>query len=660
MDPKVVEDRAYGDRLRDSLLSLPSLSLVTGVENLDIYFADPSARGTEAERPVSVEWIDPTDASAGFQVDAGLRIQGHLGRSELVPKHSLRLLFKKVYGPAQLEYEVFPDSLVDSFDTLVLRAGNNESFAGHPSTKTRLATYAKDEWLRRSQLVLSGVGAHGRYVHLYLNGLYWGLYNLVERPNASFAASYLGGDKEEWFSAKPGGADDGILCRLDSMRRLAELGGMADPARYAAMLEFIDPVQFSDYLLAHWYAGADDWPENNWYIGLQQPDNPFLFFAWDGELSWLNGADVQLGVDAKQDRVFPNIIKPAFTSLIQNPDFRMTLADRLYKHTSPGGALSDSAAKTRWMDITGDIEEAIIAESARWGDTWYEDPITLDDWYQGRDQVIDQMSGNAAKLLAQARAQGYYPLIDPPAFGQETPNFRDQMRLTMRASHGDIFYTLDGSDPRVQITGAVSPTAIKYTEPIELTNSTRVRARALEQGLWSALNEADFVEVSQPNGLRVTEIMYNPIGGDEYEFLELTNAGSLEIDLSDASFEGIDLRFDKHTRLAGGATMVLAADAAAFQERYPDVSIAAVYGGELSDRGEKITLRSSTGKSLLSFTYDDENGWPLTADGRGDSLVLTDLTGDMDAARAWQVSTRLYGTPGTLSLIHISEPTRPY
>ena len=96
---------------------------------------------------------------------------------------------------------------------------------------------------------------------------------------------------------------------------------MADPARYAAMLEFIDPVQFSDYLLAHWYAGADDWPENNWYIGLQQPDNPFLFFAWDGELSWLNGADVQLGVDAKQDRVFPNIIKPAFSFAYSEPRF---------------------------------------------------------------------------------------------------------------------------------------------------------------------------------------------------------------------------------------------------------------------------------------------------------------------------------------------------
>ena len=107
------------------------------------------------------------------------------------------------------------------------------------------------------------------------------------------------------------------------------------------------------------------------------------------------------------------------------------------------------------------------------------------------------------------------------------------------------------------------------------------------------------------------------------------------------------MRFDKPTRLAGGATMILAADADAFQERYPDGPIAAVYEGELSDRGEKITLRSSTGKSLLSFTYDDENGWPLTADGRGDSLVLTDLTGDMDAARAWQVSPRLYGTPGT-------------
>ena len=34
---------------------------------------------------------------------------------------------------------------------------------------------------------------HGTWVHLYINGLYWGVYNPTERPDASFMASYYGG-----------------------------------------------------------------------------------------------------------------------------------------------------------------------------------------------------------------------------------------------------------------------------------------------------------------------------------------------------------------------------------------------------------------------------------------------------------------------------------
>jgi hypothetical protein len=647
MDPAVVEDPKYHDRMRDSLLSLPTLSLATGIDNLDIYFVDPLAQGIGSERPVSAEWIDPTGETEGFRVDAGLRIQGKLARSDLVPKHSLRLLFRKAYGSPQLEYELFPGSPVSDFDVLVLRAGSVDSYACYPFFKTPHATYAKDEWMRRSQLAMSGFGARGRFVHLYLNGLYWGVYNLVERPDASFAASYFGGEKEEWLSAKPGGADEGILCRIDSMRRLAELGQMADPAHYAAMLEFIDPVQFSDYLIAHWYAGGKDSFENNWYTAMRQPDGPFLFFAWDDEMSWLNGASVDMGPDGMGDRMFPNIIKSLFAALLLNPDFRVTLADRLYKQISPGGALSDESARARWLEITGELEEAMIAESARWGDTWFDPPITQADWHEGRGAVLAQMNGNAARLLALARAQGYYPPVDPPVFSQAGGSFEGRLRLTMSAWQGDIYYTLDGSDPRAQVTGAVNPAAIQYADAIELSGSTRVRARVLADGVWSAMNEADFVESSQPDGLRITEIMYNPLDGDDYEFLALSNVGAFEVDLSGARFAGIDLRFDRGTRLAGGATMVLAADADAFRSRYPDAPIGAVYSGELSDRGETIVLRDIAGDVLLSLAYDDEDGWPLTADGPGDSLVLTDLTGDANAPSSWQASSVLYGTPGT-------------
>ena len=52
--------------------------------------------------------------------------------------------------------------------------------------------------LRDVEIHLAGYGSRNIWVHLYLNGLYWGLYNPVERPDASFAASYGGGVPEEW------------------------------------------------------------------------------------------------------------------------------------------------------------------------------------------------------------------------------------------------------------------------------------------------------------------------------------------------------------------------------------------------------------------------------------------------------------------------------
>src|SRR5690606_16462928 len=113
-------------------------------------------------------------------------------------------------------------------------AGVDRSFAGHPPAPDRQVdhrqtTYARDEWLRDAQLAMSGVGVHGMFVHLYLNGLYWGIYNLVERPDHAFASAYLGGDKDEWFAVNHGGMIEGFADRFNILIQLAQDGGLADP-----------------------------------------------------------------------------------------------------------------------------------------------------------------------------------------------------------------------------------------------------------------------------------------------------------------------------------------------------------------------------------------------------------------------------------------------
>ncbi|NJN83131.1 MAG: hypothetical protein HC802_13160, partial [Caldilineaceae bacterium] len=230
MDPDIVLDPTYGPQMRDALLALPTLSLVTDLSNLDIY-AEPGKRGPESERPVSVELFYPDGSQPGFQINSGIRIQGGAGRWEFMPKHSFRLFFKRDYGPTTLSAQLFPDSPVSEFETLTLRAGVDRSYAGHPpaegeSANHRATTYTRDEWGRDAQIAVSGVGSHGIFVHLYLNGLYWGIYNVVERPDNAFAASYMGGVKEEWFSANHGGAVDGQMDRFNVLIQLAEEGGL--------------------------------------------------------------------------------------------------------------------------------------------------------------------------------------------------------------------------------------------------------------------------------------------------------------------------------------------------------------------------------------------------------------------------------------------------
>ena len=112
--------------------------------------------------------------------------------------------------------------------------------------------------------------------------------------------------------------------------------------------------------------------------------------------------------------------------------------------------------------------------------------------------------------------------------------------------------------------------------------------------------------------------------------------------------EGITFTFPpRATPLAPGEFVVLVRNFAAFAERYPDVVIGGTYQGKLSNQGEKVTLRDIGGEVVVSIDYDDENGWPISPDGRGDSLVLVDLRRDPNNPKNWRASTRLYGSPGT-------------
>ena len=83
------------------------------------------------------------------------------------------------------------------------------------------------------------VAAGDRFVHLYINGQYWGLYETDERPEASFGEAYLGGDREDYDVIKNDSSGSRALeatdGTMDAYRRLYDAAVAAQPALAPAL-----------------------------------------------------------------------------------------------------------------------------------------------------------------------------------------------------------------------------------------------------------------------------------------------------------------------------------------------------------------------------------------------------------------------------------------
>ncbi|HEV8293465.1 MAG TPA: lamin tail domain-containing protein, partial [Tepidisphaeraceae bacterium] len=219
---------------------------------------------------------------------------------------------------------------------------------------------------------------------------------------------------------------------------------------------------------------------------------------------------------------------------------------------------------------------------------------------------------------------------------------------------GTIYYTTDGSDPRL-VGGGLNGGAIAYSDTINLTQSTNVRARVLNGSTWSAIIDAKFI-IGPPPAVRVSEMMYHarpadaasPYIPDQFDYIELLNTSGSPIDLTGIRFtKGITFTFPNMT-LAAGARTLIVANQAAFESRYGiSLPIAGVFTGTLSDSGENIRLETGLGQEIEEFKYKD-NWYPQT-DGDGFSLVAIDpsatdlVLSDKDG---WRPSEPLDGGPG--------------
>ncbi|MBO5467117.1 MAG: CotH kinase family protein [Prevotella sp.] len=395
MDPEMTGDPALREKIAQGLYTLPILSIVSDKDNffsheknsetggIYIYTGPPVGdnTGNGWTRQASTELFGGPQQH-DFTTDCGVRLHGGHGRlPEKNPKHSFRLVFKKEYGLSKLEYPLFGDSA--EFDQLVLRCHFGNSWQHQDPVRRPRGQYTRDVWARRMQRKMGHTAVDALYVHLFLNGMYWGLYNIAERVDEQFGKSHFGGKKSEYDVVKieeEGGrhleASEGTLAKWN---RMIETVGKASDDTYYYMLqgkdaagkddETIEPLlhieSFIDYMIINQYAGNTDWDYHNWYAVAHREDKSkgFRFLCWDSEQIFESSSD-----NVVPDNEGKNYPTGIFQALLKNDMFANRYLRRAQELLSDGGMLSERSVVQVWDSLYNVVSLAVYDESARWGD----------------------------------------------------------------------------------------------------------------------------------------------------------------------------------------------------------------------------------------------------------------------------------------------------
>lgn len=727
VDPRVVNNPAYSGNFNSSLVDIPSVSIITDLKNLfdpaSGIYVNADGHGLNWEKECSVELIQP-DGTPGFNVNAGLRIRGGYSRNDSYPKHAFRLFFREIYGSDKLYYPLFGEEGVDEFDKIDLRCEQNYSWNNGSSYNS----FVREIFSRDTQRDMGQPYTRSRYYHLYLNGMYWGLYQSQERSEARYASSYLDGEDEDFDVVKVNTenskysleATDGNLDSWQKLWTMCVTGFSSNKNFYALEGKdqygkpikggevLVDIDNLIDYMLVIFYTGNFDAPTasfmknkgtNNFYAVDNREDKSkgFIFFTHDSEHSLFNEphspgiglSENRVNIASRTDDMKMEVsgfakFHPQWLhyKLTENKEYVTRFKNRAYNHFKPGGVFSPESSLKRINKRIKEVELAVIAESARWGDAkrgtgnaYTKNDQWIPEINKIRNDYIPFRSGIVIKQLIN---EGLYPSINAPAISgpegliTQTDNALTtplQVKVTNPNSSGTIYYTLDGHDPRKTGDGIYSG-ALFFLNNATLTinASTILKARILANGIWSAISQVNFIKQPEDySNLKVTELNYHPpdyiVGSDttsgkDIEFIELKNTGTNSINLTGLELDSaVRYQFPQNILLPPKGFYVITSKTSIFYKYYGLIG-SGNYQGNFSNSGEEVLLKDSAGNKIINFIYDDSSPWPSLADGDGFSLSSAEVnpTGKPSDISYWTTSIIKDGTPFADNTVNPNPP----
>ena len=470
--PTTLEETAH--MLQGFTNSIATMSIVIDPAHLfnpvDGIYVNAYNDGREAERQTMIEQIDPVNGKDNeFAAPAGLRIRGAASRENGNAKHSFRLFFRSDYGMSKLEFPLFGDEGASSFDKVDLRCSQNFSIA---NSQNWCDTFVHEVFSRDSQGAMGEPYTRSRYYNLFINGVYWGVYQTQERAEQSFGETYNGGDKENydvvrtscdlvnsqrvyttdvtegtreaWSNLWDISMHEGYQSGTAAAANYNKVRGLnPDGTRNPAYPILLNPTNLIVYMTSTYYANDTDCPVKSGGAGNnvnairnrvdgEGERDGFLFMRHDCEWTF-GGAQVSSGLPPETDPIesatYDGIglegdyyqhyyqFQPARlnAALMKNDEYKMTWSDLVYKHClKKGGAMTAPLARARFESRMAEMVHPIANEMARWSiyPATSMSHLNWEDWCNNCLNFIDRRSPCLVKIYREK--YGWYPSIDAP------------------------------------------------------------------------------------------------------------------------------------------------------------------------------------------------------------------------------------------------------
>jgi len=635
---------------------LPIVSLTTDPanlwdENTGIYVmgSDPGSDfpyfganfWKEWERPVHVEFFE-TDGSRAFSLDAGVKIYGAWSRAW--DQKSFALYFRDAYDSAEIDHRIFINLPFRSFKTLILRNSGNDW--QYTMFRDGLMHSLAQDRTRIDVLAY-------RPAAIFLNGEYWGLLNLREKPDAHYLASHHGVDPDNLdLLAYEGGSEISVIDgRADAYKAMTgALVKMDMPAKeaYAFVHDRIDLDNYIDYMIAEIYFDNTDWPGNN--IKFWKPKVPGTKWRWilfdaDFGFGLYDGNGVNHNTLAfALDPAGPGWPNPPhstflFRKLVENPIFRNRFINRA------ADLLNSAFEKNRVLNVIDSLSSAIASEIPLHQDRW---PGSAQNWESRLNQLRDFANRRVPVLrshfVSRLKLSGTVQIVlnvsDKTAGGIRV----NSLNLKTFPWTGTYFKGVP-----VEVAALPNPgyRFAGWSDP-GLADSIAVSISTVKSLYLTARFEPD---VGGRNVV-INEINYHSSDAfDPGDWVELVNPSETSVDVSGWLFRAGSgappFVFPEGSVLSARRYAVLAADTVAFRLLHPDVPDRVIgIPFNFKNAGDTLVLSDRYENVTDSLAFGDENPWPAEADGAGFTLALGNPESDNADPASWSSSRFAGGTPG--------------